>query len=338
MMLYPLKLSPYFRHGDETPWGGRALADVFGKAIPDDHTGESLEISALPGMQSRIENGELAGRPLGEAVEGWGEALTGLKEPGFPLLVKLIDARERLSVQVHPGDDYAGAREGKRGKTEAWVVLAAPYGAQLVYGVKTEGRELKDIVAEGRLEDALNWTAVQPGDVLYIPHGMVHAMGGGLLVYEIQQSSDVTYRFWDWGRVDEQGRGRALHTEQALDVTRPKLKLPKLSGATLLARGGSVTYYISNEYFELKRLNVAGDMPLVAGRMQLITALGPCALAWPDGDMALEAGDGVLVPAALEGAVLKGRVSALCATTPDREALKQALGYRAGAVAGLLEE
>ncbi|MEA4898142.1 MAG: type I phosphomannose isomerase catalytic subunit [Christensenellaceae bacterium] len=337
-MLYPLKLSPYFRHGVQTPWGGRKLADLFGKAIPDDRTGESLEISALPGMQSRIENGELNGRPLGAAVEIWGEALTGLKEPGFPLLVKLIDARERLSVQVHPGDGYAGSREGKRGKTEAWVVLAAPCGAQLVYGVEAGGRALKDIVAEGRLESALNWVDVQPGDVLYIPHGMVHAIGGELLMYEIQQSSDVTYRFWDWGRVDEAGRGRALHTEQALDVTRPELKLPKIAGATLLVRGGSATYYISNKYFELKRLNVADDMPLDGGRMLLITALGPCALTWPGGGMALEAGGSALVPAALEGAVLKGRVSALCATMPDREALKRSLGYRAGAVAGLLEE
>ena len=341
MTLYPLKLIPYFRHGDATPWGGEALRDLFGKSIPDETTGESLEVSALDGMQSVIQNGELAGQPLSRAADAWGKALTGQGEAGFPLMVKLLDAKETLSVQVHPGDVYAAENEGKRGKTEAWVVLSAPSDAKLVYGVNTQGRALPDIVAEGKLEAALNWVSVRPGDVLYIPHGMVHALSGSasgdLVIYEIQQSSDVTYRFWDWGRVDAQGNPRALHTQKALDVTRADLHMDKLSGATMIVKGGSVTAYICGAHFELLRLNVAGDMPLTAGRMRLITTLGACRLTWLDGAIDLAPGDTVLVPAGLSRAVLSGQLSALCATTPDQAALKAALGYRASAVAGLME-
>jgi mannose-6-phosphate isomerase len=145
-----MKMRPAFRHGTETPWGGEGLRELFCKAIPDDLTGESLEVSALPGLESVVENGELAGRTLGEVYEKYRGRLTGLPdEAGFPLLVKLLDAREMLSVQVHPGDAYAGQRHGKRGKTEAWVVLDAPPFAQLVLGLK-EGADLKEAIRRGR--------------------------------------------------------------------------------------------------------------------------------------------------------------------------------------------
>ena len=187
-MLYPLKMTPCFRHGADTPWGGSALGELFGKAIPDALTGESLEVSALPGRESVVSNGPLAGRTLGSLVNEHGERLTGV--PGdFPLLLKLLDARDMLSVQVHPGDAYAALHEnGKRGKTEAWLVLSCERGAKLVYGVNVKSEEeLRAQVQSGRLEDALHWITVQPGDVLYIPHGCVHALGGGIVVYEIQQ-------------------------------------------------------------------------------------------------------------------------------------------------------
>lgn len=335
-MLYPLKMTPYFRHGAQTPWGGRALRDAFGKDIPDETTGESLEISALPGAASVVANGELAGLALDEAFARLGRDLTGLdEEKGFPLLLKLLDANEMLSVQVHPNDEYAGAHHGKRGKSEAWVVLAAPRGAKLVYGLKPLEEPLQKIVAGGGLEGALNWLEVQPGDVLYIPHGLLHALGGGVLVYEIQQASDVTYRFWDWGRVDRAGRPRELHVERALDVARPGLLPGKVAGATLLCAGGSRTAYISDENFELWRLNAAGKMPLEAGRMLFLTPLVPCRLGWPGGEMALNAGESALVPAALAGVYVAGRGPVLMSTTPDAEKLRAQLGYRAENVAGL---
>ncbi len=338
-MLYPLKMMPYFRHGEETPWGGHALRDFFGKDIPDDRTGESLEISALPGRESVVENGPLAGFTLSRVMEEWGRGLTGDAE-GFPLLLKLLDAREMLSVQVHPDDAYAGAHEGgKLGKTEAWLVIAAEPGAKLVYGVTADTAEaLRAQVEAGKLEENLRWVTVQPGDVLYIPHGCVHALGGGIVIYEIQQSSDVTYRFWDWGRLGKDGQPRALHTAAALDVSRPQLKLDKLPGATLITTGGSRTAYISDANFELWRLNVAGNMPLESGRMLLLTSLGEAEVKWADGSFPLNPGESCLVPAGLEGVVVAGRTAVMCATVPDRPALREALGYRAELVAGLTKD
>ena len=337
-MLYPLKMTPFFRHGADTPWGGDALKTLFDKAIPDALTGESLEISALPGRESTVANGALAGQTLGALVSEYGTALTGCTGE-FPLLLKLLDARDMLSVQVHPGDAYAALNEnGKRGKTEAWLVLSCERGAKLVYGVTAKTPEtLRAQVEAGQLEEALHWITVQPGDVLYIPHGCVHALGGGIVVYEIQQSSDVTYRFWDWGRIGSDGRPRELHTEKALAVSRPELRLDKLAGATVLCAGGSRTYYICDDNFELCRLNVAGDMPLESGRMLLLTALGEAEIRWPEGAFTLSAGESCLIPACAENIRVCGNAAVMCSTTPDRDALKGALGYRAELVAGLTQ-
>ena len=339
MVLYPLRMEPYYRHGEMTPWGGSALRDRFGKQIPDDRTGESLEISAFAPTPSRVINGEHAGKPLPEVVSLWGEALTGLSDrEEFPLMLKLIDARDMLSLQVHPGDEYAGIHEGgKKGKTEAWVILDAPHGAELVYGVCCDKEALRRAIEQNELEKALRYIKVAPGDVLYMPHGMVHALGSSIIIYEIQQSSDVTYRFWDWGRVGADGKPRELHMEKAFDVTNCDLPAHKLPGATLLSEGGSQTAFISDENFELWRLNVAGKMPLEAGRMRFLTPLGPCALYWGDGErMDLQPLQSVLVPAALDGVYVEGRLPVLMSTTPDQAALREKLAYRAGAVAGLV--
>lgn len=335
-MLYPLKMIPYFRHGSDTPWGGDALS-MLGKAIPDDTTGEALEVSALPGRESVVANGELAGRTFTQAIEAWGRDLTGC-EGEFPLLLKLIDAKDRLSVQVHPDDAYAGAHEGgKLGKTEAWLVVSAAPGTRMVYGVNAKDKdELRAMVEAGRLEEALNWVNVQPGDVYYIPHGMIHALGAGMVVYEIQQSSDVTYRFWDWGRVGKDGKPRALHTEDALAVSRPELsKTGKLPGATVICEGGSSTAYISDANFELWRLNVAGEMPLESGRMRLLTALCPLRVRWGEGEFDLNVGETCVVPAALSGVSISGRGAVLCSMLPDQQAIREQLGYRADLIAGV---
>lgn len=334
--MYPVIMAPAFRHGTDTPWGGSMLRDLLGKEAPDETTGESLEVSALEGLESIATNGPQAGMTLPGLIRLWGRDLTGAEEGPFPLLIKLIDAAGRLSVQVHPDDAYAAANEGgKLGKTEAWVVLSCEEGAQLAYGVKETPEPLSELVAQQRTEEALNWLKVRPGDVLYIPAGMVHALGDGILVYEVQQSSDVTYRFWDWGRVGKDGKPRALHTRQALDVTRVGVIPEKCKGATVLTHGGSVTYFIENEYFELARLNLSGAMPLPAGRMRLITPLCPCTVTWPEGSAEVAPFQTVVIPAALEGAVIEGTGNALMSCPSDRDALRKELGYRASDVMGL---
>ena len=337
MNLYPLLMAPYFRHGMDTPWGGSMLRDIFMKDAPDDITGESLEISALTDRESMVANGEHAGKPLSRMVELWGDALTGGAEGPFPLLLKLLDAQQSLSVQVHPGDAYAEAHEGKSGKSEAWVILNAEPGSKIVYGLDLDGEDLKKVIDEGRLEACLHWETVRPGDVFYIPSGMVHALGAGIQCYEIQQSSDATYRFWDWGRMGLDGKPRELHTEKALDVTDAGLKLSKNEGTTVLCRGGSRTYYISDEHFELCRLNLSGTMPLESGRMLFLTPMSPCEIAWDGGSLALNPFDSVLVPASLEGVALRGETKVLMSSLPDRVSLRETLGYRAENVAGLMD-
>ena len=341
MNLYPLLMAPHFRSGKETPWGGNMLRDAFMKDAPE-QTGESLEISALEGRESVVRNGAHAGKTLARMIELWGEELTGTREEIFPLLLKLIDAQDTLSVQVHPGDEYATANEGGMlGKTEAWIILNCEEGAKLAYGINAEGKSIAEIVDGGAdcIEASLNWEKVRPGDVFYIPNGLVHAIGAGIQLYEIQQSSDVTYRFWDWGRVDKDGNGRPLHTAQAIDVTDVDLHPKKIPGTTALCKGGSRTYYISNRYFELCRLNLSGRMPISDGRMLFITPLGFCKLRWGDEELDLMPFDSVLVPANLEGAYLESEdCKVLMSSLPNREALKEELGYRAENVAGLLDE
>ena len=193
-MLKPLFMEPYFNEKD---WGGTRLARVYGKQIPSEHTGESWEVSAHPMGLSACE-----GRTLPQWIEEYGEKLTGTEVTGeFPLLIKLIDAREWLSVQVHPDDAYAQRVEGDPyGKTEAWVVLDCEPGAQLIFGIDCDVETLRSEIAQGRLEQHLKKVDVKPGDVLYIPAGTVHAIGANMLIYEVQQSSDRTYRLYAWGR------------------------------------------------------------------------------------------------------------------------------------------
>lgn len=222
MTLYPLLLEPTLH---VKVWGGRRLETVLGKKLPtSDPYGEAWELHDT----STIANGALAGRTLGDVLREYGRDLVGSwnnPQLGVPLLVKFLDASEWLSVQVHPNDQQARELEGDpRGKTEAWVILDAdpPGGqpAQLVLGVKpgTSRDTVAQAVRENTLEGLLVFANVETGDALYMPAGTIHAIGPGLLIYEIQQSSDTTYRLYDWGRMDLDGKPRPLHVEKAVNV------------------------------------------------------------------------------------------------------------------------
>lgn len=223
--LYPLKFSYILK---EKVWGGRRLETLLGKRLPEGSPiGESWEVSDHGEDTTVVAEGALAGRSLHELAEQFPEELMGNKGMGtaagcFPLLLKFIDASDVLSVQVHPDDDYAAKHEGKGelGKTEAWYVLDADEGARLVRGVKpgTTRDEFAELLKEGRLEECLNTFEVKAGDVLYLPAGMLHALGAGVVVAEIQQNSDTTYRVYDWNRVGLDGKPRELHVEKALEV------------------------------------------------------------------------------------------------------------------------
>ena len=195
---------------------------VFGKDIPDDRTGESLELSAIPGLNSVSDKGE----QFGDLIAKYGQDLTGTAVTGeFPLLLKLLDARDTLSVQVHPSDDYALAHSNDPGKTEMWHILEAKPGAEIIYGLAdgVDAAAFARAVADGKIGDAMASVPVKAGQTYFIPSGLLHAIGAGIMLYEIQQSSDVTYRLWDFNRTNDKGEKRELHIRQSLDVIDPAL-------------------------------------------------------------------------------------------------------------------
>ncbi len=304
--VYPLIMEPSFRCGMSTPWGGHALKEKYGKNAPEEITGESLEISALPGHESLVANGACRGKSLREMFAVWGERLTGKREKAFPLMLKLLDARQCLSVQVHPDDAYAMDHEGKLGKSEAWYILDAEPGARIVYGIDTRGRTLDEIVKAGCLEECLHWVEVRPGDVFHIPSGTIHALGSGIQCYEIQQSSDVTYRFWDWGRVGKDGKPRELHTRQALSVSKADSVPEQAGGETEKREGGTSTMLVSDPHFRLYAVDLDGTWELPAGSMQFLTPTVPCTLLWGDHSHELRAWQSVLIPAKADPVWVRG--------------------------------
>lgn len=205
---YPLKLSPVCK---EIIWGGTKLKTEFGKVCDLEKVAESWELTVRYDGMNTIVNGECAGMTLADYL--------GDKADKFPLLIKLIDACDKLSIQVHPDDEYAQTNEGEFGKTEMWYIVDAEPGAQLVYGLENYNKETFAAAAkEGTLEQYLHYVDVHPGDVFFIPAGCVHAIGAGILIAEIQQSSNVTYRVYDYNRRGKDGQLRPLHVEKALDV------------------------------------------------------------------------------------------------------------------------
>lgn len=221
--LYPLKFDTIFK---EKIWGGSKIKDVLGKDFaPLKNCGETWEISGVAGSLSEVSDGALKGKTLPELIEIYQSDLVGTKvyeQYGneFPLLIKFIDAAQDLSIQVHPNDELARERHNSLGKTEMWYIFQADEGSKLITGFnkQTSKEDYVKHLEEGSLSEILNEEKVAAGDTFFIPAGRVHTIGKGLLLAEIQQSSDVTYRLYDFDRKDDEGNKRELHTEAALDA------------------------------------------------------------------------------------------------------------------------
>lgn len=216
----PIFLQPVLQ---ERIWGGQKLHTEFHYEIPSDHTGEAWVISAHPNGPSIIKNGELEGKTLVDAWKEHGELFNKHPENDeeYPLLIKILDAADDLSVQVHPNDQFAREVEGvPYGKTECWYVISAEEGAELVLGhhAKTKG-ELEQMVEKGEWDQLLRRIKVKAGDFIYVPSGTIHAIGKGIVILETQQSSDITYRVYDYDRTDVAGNKRELHLERSIQVT-----------------------------------------------------------------------------------------------------------------------
>ncbi len=218
MKPYPLLLSPTLKN---YLWGGTKLKTEFGFSTPDDKAAEAWVLSCHEDGASRIQNGELAGQSLSEAITLWGDACVGGRFERFPILIKLIDACDKLSIQVHPEDEYAYRVEGEPGKTEMWYVVDCEPDAALIYGFSKNlsKEEFRTRIENNTLTDVCNIVPVKKGDVFFIEAGTLHAIGAGILIAEVQQNSNTTYRVSDYGRLGADGKPRALHVDKALDVT-----------------------------------------------------------------------------------------------------------------------
>ena len=307
-----LPLQPYFR---ECVWGGQRLRHLYGKSLPPGATvGESYEVSALRGQEAVVSDGPLTGRDLRSLTQEYeadlvGEGVWRRFAGEFPLLIKLIDAHEDLSVQVHPDDEYARASGlGQQGKMEAWFVLHSE-GGRAVFGLrKGLGRqEVERALAANEVESALRYCDLAPGDLVFVPPGIVHALSGGTVLYEVQQSSDLTFRLYDYGRKGLDGKPRELHIERAMDVIRldPSLAGPtpwrELPDAT--AAGGLL---VDCDYFQLQLFRVGAKALAHSSRgaFQALTVIvGEAEVRASVSRTILRAGASLLVPAHRDFAV-----------------------------------
>ncbi|MCA1808667.1 MAG: type I phosphomannose isomerase catalytic subunit [Kiritimatiellia bacterium] len=300
--LYPLPLMPAYK---DYIWGGDRIPRRYQRDLPPGRYAESWEFSDRSEGVSVVADGPLRGRRLDELLAQYGADLVGadVATERFPLLIKLIDARERLSVQVHPNDMTAPLTAGEP-KTEAWYVLAADADAAVYAGFKpgTDEQALRSALLQGRVADLLERHAVRPGDLIYIPGGLVHAIGAGCLLLEVQQNSNTTYRVYDWDRVGADGSPRELHLEQALRVinwtARPRVIRPGP------ATPGERRRLLETPYFQLERLAPEGaGIPLPDQAQALFLANGQAVLRTVGraGDLVMRPGTSLLLPAVVAG-------------------------------------
>lgn len=267
----PLFLKPVFQ---ERIWGGTALRDQFGYDIPSNHTGECWAISAHKNGPSVVENGPFAGQTLAELWESNRELFGHTKGDVFPLLTKILDANMDLSVQVHPDDTYALEHEGELGKTECWYIIDCKEDADLIFGhtAKTKDEFTRQI-KEGNWNELLQRVKIKPGDFFYVPSGTVHALCEGTLVLETQQSSDTTYRLYDYDRKDSDGNLRELHLQQAIDVTTVPNQATAVQPTVEEKEDIMITTFVESEYFSVYKWDVEGSASLSAEQFVLCSVI-----------------------------------------------------------------
>jgi mannose-6-phosphate isomerase len=303
--LYPLRFHPIYK---SALWGGRRLEDLLSAELPSgEPVGEAWVLSDQGSHLSRVVDGPLAGRSLRELMNGNAARIVGqhaARHHRFPLLLKFIDAQQPLSVQVHPHDRHTDlVPPGEQGKTEAWVVLHADPGSRIYAGLRqgVGPDDLRQAVAEQTLEDCLHWFTPRAGDCVFIPAGTVHALGAGVVIFEVQQTSDITFRLHDWNRVDARTRRpRELHIEQSFACTDfgggPRLPAVPVLEATAPVRRERLT---ACEYFHLWRLQ--GEQPFTAGKegaCRILVCIEGRAEVRHDGEIyPIGKGDVLLLPA-----------------------------------------
>ena len=307
--MYPMKLEAPCK---DYIWGGTRLRDEYGKRSDADKVAESWELSCHKDGRSVIANGEYKGKTLEEYINDKGKGVLGTnceRFEYFPILIKLIDAKDNLSVQVHPDNEYALRVEGEYGKTEMWYIVDCAPGSELLYGFKHEisREEFARRIRDNTLLEVTNNVPVHKGDVFFIESGTLHAIGKGILIAEIQQNSNTTYRIYDYGRVGADGKPRQLHIEKACEVTKliPPTRPTKPAGQPEAKDGFTETLLATSEYFNVNKLDVSSKARLCASEASFNSVLvldGSFRL----GELELKKGDSVFVPAGFGEYTLEG--------------------------------
>lgn len=309
----PLELIPPIK---DYIWGGTKLREQFGKVSSLDRLAESWELSCHKDGQSIIANGEYKGRTLSDYLADNKNALgkNCEKFEYFPVLIKLIDARDNLSVQVHPDNDYAQRVEGEYGKTEMWYIVDCDENASLIYGFKENisKEDFRRAIEENTLLDKVNTVPVKKGDVFFIKSGTLHAIGKGILIAEIQQNSNTTYRVYDYGRIGADGNPRELHIEKALDVTDLKPAKPYKLQKPLELDGRTVQLLADCDYFTVSRQDVREKTKITVSENSFCHILvidGEASLSAEDGELSLKKGSSIFIPAGSGEYIINGKCS-----------------------------
>ena len=308
--LYPLRFKHVYR---DYIWGGDKIVRHYDREEPPGIYAESWEVSTRPEGESIIRDGPLEGMPLRELVKTKGAELLGTEVKGddFPLLIKLIDSKDRLSVQVHPDDETAAAYGGEA-KTEMWYVLDAEPGARVYAGLRkgvTE-EEFRKAIETNEFEDILIAVPVSKGDAIFIPGGLVHAIDRGCLLLEVQQNSNTTYRIYDWGRTGHDGKPRELHIDEALRVIKwEQEKKPMVEASAIEMPGHNKAWEIlACPYFRMERFLVTEPMSCHndgSSFHAIFVASGEASIGWDDLEIDVSPGTSCLMPAALKDYTLK---------------------------------
>lgn len=291
----------------ETIWGGRTLIEDYGFETDGDNAAEAWLLSCHKDGPSFVLGGKYDGKTLAEVIEAEGREVLGTNNKDirdFPVLIKIIDARDKLSVQVHPDDDYAYKYENENGKTEAWYVLKCDEGASLIYGVNhdMEREEFAAAIENGTLLEDVNVVPVKPGDVVFIPSGMLHAIGEGILLAEVQQSSNSTYRVFDYMRRDKNGNLRELHVKKAVDVMNLNVTDVNFSAEGSPEKTGDAvkTYLTGCQYFTMTKVELDGTYTDTADEKSFVSLLvldGDGKITSADGEIELKKGSSIFIPA-----------------------------------------
>lgn len=300
-MLKPLKLIPEYK---EIIWGGNRLKTEYNKKSFLNNIAESWELTVRPDGMNKIFGGEYDGCTLEEYISKNGDSVVSNKQfDFFPLLIKFIDAEDNLSVQVHPDDTYGLKYANSLGKTEMWYIIDAKPDSKLVYGLK-EGvttEQFAKAIEDKKVEEMLNYVPVKAGDVFFIPAGLVHAIGSGILLSEIQQNSNITYRVYDYNRIGKDGKPRELHVKDALNVivNRSENEIDKIR----YSKGNfNDSTLASCEYFKVDKYNITNVLNLVADQSSFnsVLCLDGCGIInYNNEEFELNKGDSYFIPAGL---------------------------------------